>query len=166
MERSRVRCAANEKVRSAEDVRAGGGASHQPHRKYHVENMWGRIPPETWIKVKVSIRRRPERMHRLEIRRRPERMHPPEIRRRPERRIGKREDIATGTRRHRMLAEQPPRYPQVGNTVEGDGFEGIPKPVLKGVASPIPPGRKDCGGRRVCLDPSRPSTGTIPDTRG
>ena len=40
------------------------------------------------------------------------------------------------------------------------------KQVIGGVASPIPTGRKDCGGRRDRQKPNDPPAGLLPDTHG
>ena len=50
-----------------------------------------------------------------------------------------------GRRQPKISAGSPPRFPQVGKTVEGDEIEG--GELVAGVTSPIPTGRKDCGGR-------------------
>jgi len=52
-------------------------------------------------------------------------------------------------RQHKASVASPPRYPQEGKTVEGDEFTRS-----NSVASPIPIGRKDCGGRRDRQKPS------------
>jgi len=49
MERSRIRCAVEEKVRSAEDIGAGDGASHQPYGKYHVRSEAQRISGQVTV---------------------------------------------------------------------------------------------------------------------
>ena len=51
-----------------------------------------------------------------------------------------------GRRQPKYQLASPPRYPQVGKTVEGDEVKKAE--LIAGLVSPIPTGRKDCGGRR------------------